>query len=30
MNQVMAQSNRFSPRSVVARIAGAMFKGDAA
>ncbi len=30
MNQMMAQSNRFSPRSVVARIAGAMFKGDAA
>lgn len=29
-NQVMAQSNRISPRSVVARIAGAMFKGDAA
>ena len=30
MNQVMAQSTRISPRSVVARIAGAMFKGDAA
>ena len=30
MNQVMAQSNRITPRAVVARIAGAMFKGDAA
>jgi short-subunit dehydrogenase len=29
INQVMAQSNRISPRSVTARIAGAMFKGDA-
>jgi len=29
MNQVMAQSTRLSPRSVNARIAGAMFKGDA-
>ncbi|HVN28562.1 MAG TPA: SDR family oxidoreductase [Candidatus Binataceae bacterium] len=30
LNQVMAQSNRFSPRAITARIAGAMFKGDAA
>jgi len=30
INQVMAQSTRISPRSVTARIAGAMFKGDAA
>ena len=30
INQVMAQSNRFSPRAITARIAGAMFKGDAA
>ena len=30
MNQVMAQSTRFTPRSVVARIAGVMFKGNAA
>jgi len=30
MNSVMAQSTRFTPRSLVARIAGAMFKGDAA
>jgi len=30
INQVMAQSTRISPRSMVARIAGAMFKGDAA
>jgi uncharacterized protein len=29
INLVMAQSNRVSPRSVTARIAGAMFKGDA-
>ena len=29
MNQVMAQSTRLSPRSVNARIAGAMFKGGA-
>src|ERR1700733_5929389 len=30
INSVMAQSTRFTPRSLVARIAGAMFKGDAA
>jgi hypothetical protein len=30
MNQVMAQSTRFTPRSVVARISGGMFKGGAA
>jgi hypothetical protein len=30
INSVMAQSTRFAPRSMVARIAGAMFKGDAA
>jgi short-subunit dehydrogenase len=30
MNQVMAQSTRFTPRSMVARIAGGMFKGNAA
>jgi short-subunit dehydrogenase len=30
INQVMAQSNRITPRAIVARIAGAMFKGDAA
>jgi len=30
MNQVMAQSTRFTPRSIVARISGVMFKGDAA
>jgi short-subunit dehydrogenase len=30
INTVMAQSIRFTPRSLVARIAGAMFKGDAA
>jgi short-subunit dehydrogenase len=30
INQVMAQSNRFSPRFITARIAGMMFKGDAA
>ena len=30
INQVMAQSNRFSPRAITTRIAGMMFKGDAA
>ncbi len=30
MNQVMAQLTRFTPRSIVARISGVMFKGDAA
>jgi short-subunit dehydrogenase len=30
INQVMAQSTRLAPRSLVARIAGSMFKGDAA
>ena len=30
INQVMAQSNRISPRAITARIAGALFKGDAA
>jgi short-subunit dehydrogenase len=30
MNQVMAQSTRLAPRSLVARIAGGMFKGNAA
>jgi uncharacterized protein len=30
INSVMAQSTRFTPRALVARIAGAMFKGDAA
>jgi short-subunit dehydrogenase len=30
MNQVMAQSTRFTPRSIVARIAGGMFRGNAA
>jgi short-subunit dehydrogenase len=30
MNQVMAQSTRFTPRALVARIAGLMFRGDAA
>jgi hypothetical protein len=30
INSVMAQSTRFAPRSLVARIAGSMFKGDAA
>jgi short-subunit dehydrogenase len=30
INQVMAQSTRFAPRSVVARISGVLFKGDAA
>ena len=29
INQVMAQSNRFSPRAITTRIAGMMFKGDA-
>jgi short-subunit dehydrogenase len=30
MNQLMAQSTRLAPRSLVARIAGGMFKGNAA
>jgi uncharacterized protein len=30
INQVMAQSTRITPRSLVARISGVMFKGDAA
>ena len=30
MNQMMAQSTRFTPRSLVARISGVMFKGNAA
>jgi short-subunit dehydrogenase len=30
INSVMAQSTRFAPRSLVARIAGGMFKGNAA
>jgi short-subunit dehydrogenase len=30
MNQVMAQSTRLAPRSLVARIAGGIFKGNAA
>jgi uncharacterized protein len=30
MNQVMAQSTRFTPRSLVARIASGLFKGNAA
>ena len=30
MNQMMAQSTRLAPRSLVARISGVLFKGDAA